>query len=186
MRWPEQLLSLWEDWLSRGVYEKRGRSSYVLRDQKAVLDLRNMSLTMHHAGFTPAKLSHLHRTYPVGNLPADGCISAISAGNVTWRRVDACRGLIADLVYLRELGLGRIICRFDEVRIHKVRASIILPLLDLEEGIVNESLRADTVRELGYRLDRRFDNHAGTRRMNDWAHLIHTEDQMSSAMIALR
>lgn len=180
--WPAQLIDLWHDWVTQETYNRQGSSTKLLSDWKVTLDLRHMPLTMRHAGFTDAKLAHLYRTYPVDALPADGCIAAIAAGNVTWRRVDACRGLIADLVYLRELGLGRVVCRFEQVRLHKVRLGVILPKIRTLDHIPNESMRLDSTRECRYRLERKFDNHDSTRRMNDWAHLINTRSEMETTL----
>lgn len=177
MRWSAQLLDLWLEWVTQEQYELQGSGTVILRNWEMVLDLRTMPLTMRHAGFTDAKLNHLYRTYPFDALPTDGCLKSIGTDCVVWRRVDACRGLIADLIYLQALGLKKVTCRFEEVRLHKVRVSVILPLLKID-AIPNASLRKVWPRELRYRMDRMFDNHDSTRRMNDWAHLIHTKEEM--------
>jgi len=155
------------------------------------------------AGFTAAKLTYLRRRYPIGDLPVDGCISRIEPigeygrhdrdhRTVVYRRVDATRGWLADVLYLRSLG-WRGPCRFTgdggptRATVHAVNASAVAPAIHaagLWRG-AHPALARTLRRAIVHRVERRHETRAATRRVNDWAHRIASVESMWATVAAL-
>lgn len=187
-----QVLEFWRLCLSFTEYGRPHSSIYTVPEEVTfTFHLRDMVLKMGDADFGPHKLKYLQNKYPLDNLPEDGCIDRVvtqgASSYLHYRRVDPFRGLIADLVYMKSLGFKKITLVAEPYRIkcHKIRVSAIYPLLSdyFDHPILeHQGLAQQVAKNVRYRMERKFDNHSGTRILNDWFHRLNTEESYQRAL----
>lgn len=154
-------------------------------------DLKNINVKMADAEFKNNKLGYLIKKYPLGDLSAEGCIATADGDGIHYRRVDPFRGLIADLVYMKHLGRDLLTISADDysAKCHKIRASVIYPQVANyydDPIIANPTFARAVLKELKYRMERRYDNHAGTRINNDWFETLNTPRRAQRAYDRLK
>lgn len=187
-----QILDYW--WFSIGqpAYGRPHASVFLVRNPPRFdFDLTTMDVKMVHANFGDNKLKYLEKKYPLDNLGPDGCIASVVGHKLHYRKVDPFRGFIADMVYMKHLGYKRLLISADDLamRVHKVRVSVIYPQVSNHYDaplIVDPALAKGTLKELGYRMERRYDNHQGTKINNDWFEILNTPRRAQRAYDRLK
>ena len=174
------ILDFWAFCLSRETYGKPHPSIYTIEDLGVWhFDLKDSKLGMNDAGFGKNKMGYLLKKYPLDALTPEGCIKWVRGDHMHYRRVDPFRGLIADLVYLKHLGFSSITITADShaAKVHKIRASAVYPLVSnhFNDPLCrNPGFSKQILTNVGFRMERKFDNHGGTRILNDWFEQLNT------------
>jgi hypothetical protein len=137
-------------------------------------------------GFAQAKGRYLAKKYPLDRLPIDGCIEKIFWNVITYRRVDLARGLAADMIYLKGLGVEVVTAFTPLLKLHGTSMSPLIPRI-IKLGLYPDDVPAQLQRTLFREVRARYRqnhgaNHSTTRRMDAWAHRLNTAEDFERAL----